>query len=276
MIAVLLVRGGPDAFRWCVPADGPGDDRGRDRRHPGPAVRIKEVVPSFDGRRLDDIIDFLNYTFLPMLLIWRADLLPPGQEAWLILPLLASVYGFCQVQAKTDDGYFLGFPSLWNVVAFYLYVLPLGPGPAWRSIVVLARADVRAQQVPLSIAAGRLNRVATLLGHPLDGPARLADLEPARRAAARDTTRRSSGWPWSRLFYPVFYLGVSWIITLSHWSSAEARRAMSRSSRAATASLGPGLALAFLDIDQPEQEPADGEEADDAEDRPPARSRQEC
>ena len=97
-------------------------------------VRIKEVVPGFDGRRLDDIVDFLNYTFLPLLLIWRAEILPSGQEAWLFLPLLASVYGFCQVQAKTDDGYFLGFPSLWNLVALYLYVLPLpGYGCRWRS-----------------------------------------------------------------------------------------------------------------------------------------------
>ena len=47
-------------------------------------VRIKEVVPGFDGRRLDDIVDFLNYTFLPLLLIWRAGILPPGQEAWLV------------------------------------------------------------------------------------------------------------------------------------------------------------------------------------------------
>src|SRR5581483_8083330 len=45
------------------------------------AVRIKEAVPSFDGRRLDDIIDYLTYTFLPLGLIWRADLLPAGYEA---------------------------------------------------------------------------------------------------------------------------------------------------------------------------------------------------
>ena len=90
-------------------------------------VRIKKAVPSFDGRRLDDLIDFQTYTCLPLLLIWSAGLLPPGQEAWLLFPLAASAYGFCQVQAKTDDGYFLGFPSLWNVVAMYLYVLPLDP-----------------------------------------------------------------------------------------------------------------------------------------------------
>ena len=97
------------------------------------AIRVKEVLPGFDGRRLDDIIDFLTYTFLPLLLIWRAELLPAGREAWLLLPLLASAYGFCQVSAKTDDGYFLGFPSYWNLVAFYLYALqPLPAGARWR------------------------------------------------------------------------------------------------------------------------------------------------
>ena len=129
-------------------------------------VRIKEVVPSFDGRRLDDLVDFLNYTFLPLLLIWRAGILPPGQEPWLFLPLLASAYGFCQVQAKTDDGYFLGFPSLWNVVALYLYMLPLG------AVAVACRrgragdADVCADPPPLSITTGPVQSRGDLLAVP--------------------------------------------------------------------------------------------------------------
>src|ERR1700756_4911322 len=123
MIAVLLVHGGPAAFRWSfllmVAATVVDSTDGTLAR----AVRIKEAVPSFDGRRLDDIIDFLTYTALPLLLIWRARLLPAEQEYWLLLPLLASAYGFCQVSIKTDDGFFLGFPSYWNLIAFYLYML---------------------------------------------------------------------------------------------------------------------------------------------------------
>jgi phosphatidylcholine synthase len=97
-------------------------------------VRVKEVLPGFDGRRLDDLIDFLTYTCLPLLLIWRAQLLPPGQGWWLFVPLLASAYGFCQSSVKTADGYFLGFPSYWNVIAFYLYVLQV---PAWLCILLI-------------------------------------------------------------------------------------------------------------------------------------------
>ena len=86
-------------------------------------VRVKDVLPGFDGRALDDLIDFQTYASMPLLLLWRADVLP-GPLAWLLLaPLLASAYGFSQVHVKTHDGFFLGFPSYWNIVSAYLYVL---------------------------------------------------------------------------------------------------------------------------------------------------------
>src|ERR1017187_10363487 len=88
-------------------------------------VKVKEVLPGFDGRRLDDIIDFQTYTSLPLLLIWRAGILPGGWSGVLLFPLLASAFGFSRIAAKTDDGYFLGFPSYWNIVAFYCYFLAL-------------------------------------------------------------------------------------------------------------------------------------------------------
>src|SRR5207247_1877764 len=60
---------------------------------------------------------------LPLFLLWRAGI-PPDRLAWLlVLPLLSSAYFYSQVDAKTPDGFFLGFPSYWNIVAFYLYVL---------------------------------------------------------------------------------------------------------------------------------------------------------
>jgi phosphatidylcholine synthase len=84
-------------------------------------ARVKERLPWFDGRRLDDLIDYLTYVFVPALIVWRADLLPPG---WTIptvsAMLLASGYGFSRADAKTTDHFFTGFPSYWNVVSFYL------------------------------------------------------------------------------------------------------------------------------------------------------------
>lgn len=92
-------------------------------------VRVKELIPWFDGNRLEDIVDYLNYVLVPSLLLIRADLLPQQDASWIAAaPLVASAYGFCQKEAKTPDHFFLGFPSYWNIVAFYLYVMQT---PRW-------------------------------------------------------------------------------------------------------------------------------------------------
>jgi phosphatidylcholine synthase len=93
------------------------------------AARVKELIPWFDGDRLEDIVDYANYVIVPCLFLLRADLLPPADALWLTaLPLVASAYGFCQTEAKTADHFFLGFPSYWNILAFYLYMLKT---PLW-------------------------------------------------------------------------------------------------------------------------------------------------
>jgi len=88
------------------------------------AARVKEVIPWFDGALLDNIVDYLNYVIVPSLFALRANLLPAQDALWLAaLPVLSSAYGFCQRDAKTADHFFLGFPSYWNIVFFYLYAL---------------------------------------------------------------------------------------------------------------------------------------------------------
>jgi phosphatidylcholine synthase len=83
------------------------------------AVRVWDVLPHVDGRRLDDVVDYFGWVVVPVILLIQADLLPP----WVaVAPLIASGYGFAQTQAKTDDDYFLGFPSYWSLIGFYLYV----------------------------------------------------------------------------------------------------------------------------------------------------------
>jgi len=93
------------------------------------AARVKEFIPWFDGDLLDEIVDYLNYVIAPCMFMLRANLLPPQDALWLAaLPLLASAYGFCQRNAKTADYFFLGFPSYWNIAAFYFFVLKT---PLW-------------------------------------------------------------------------------------------------------------------------------------------------
>jgi phosphatidylcholine synthase len=216
MIAVLLVRGGADAYRWSfilmVIATVVDSTDGTLARR----VRIKEAVPSFDGRRLDDLVDFLNYTCLPLLLVWRARLLPEGYDVWLLLPLIASAYGFCQVEAKTADGFFLGFPSLWNVVALYLYILPMGSWAALTIVVVLAILTFVPTRHLYPSQPGSLNRAATVLG--LVWTVLLVwivwDLPRGSEWRPSDSTVRLA---YLSLFYPIIYLGTSWAISLMYW-----------------------------------------------------------
>ena len=104
-------------------------------------LRVSETIPWFDGARLDDIVDYLTYAFAPVVLLWTGDYLPEGWlgAAFAALPLLASSYQFCRVDAKTADHFFLGFPSYWNVVAFYVVVLTL---PPWAAAVILVLCAV--------------------------------------------------------------------------------------------------------------------------------------
>ncbi|MCA1584114.1 MAG: CDP-diacylglycerol O-phosphatidyltransferase [Acidobacteria bacterium] len=102
------------------------------------ALRVKERLPFFDGARLDDIIDYQTYVFVPVLLMLRAELLPPGWGVGVGLAiLLASAYGFSRTDAKiaAGDYFFTGFPSYWNIVALYLYVWRLPR--AWAAFVLL-------------------------------------------------------------------------------------------------------------------------------------------
>jgi phosphatidylcholine synthase len=103
------------------------------------AVDVKTRVPRIDGDVLDLVVDYLTYVFVPTVLTWRAGLLPAGLE----LPLaaliqFASLYVFARRDMKTPDGYFRGFPALWNIVAFYLLVGQPGPVVGGAAIMALA------------------------------------------------------------------------------------------------------------------------------------------
>jgi len=100
------------------------------------AVGVREVLPGFDGRRLDDIIDFLNYVIVPVVFMLAAGSLPHWSVG--VIPVLASCYGFSQVAAKTADNFFLGFPSYWNFVALYAWSLGVSPATGTLAVVGLS------------------------------------------------------------------------------------------------------------------------------------------
>ena len=87
-------------------------------------IRVADVLPSIDGALLDNLIDYVNYVVVPAYLVLRAELMPAGTgPAVAGVICLASAFQFVHVEAKTIHGCFRGFPSFWNVVAFYLVLL---------------------------------------------------------------------------------------------------------------------------------------------------------
>ena len=99
------------------------------------AAHVREVLPAIDGRRLDDMVDFLNYVIVPVVFLVAAGYLHPAIAA---APILASAYGFSQEEAKTEDDFFLGFPSYWNIVALYIWLLDVSQLTATLVVVALS------------------------------------------------------------------------------------------------------------------------------------------
>lgn len=166
--------------------------------------RIAEVLPEVDGRRLDDLIDFHTFATLPLLLIWRMDLLPGALGGVLVAALLASAFGFSRRDAKTEDGFFLGFPSYWNVVAFYFFFLEPRPAVAATLVLVLAVLTVLPWKYLNPGQRGQpLNRVTVPLG------AAWGLLVVAILVGWAEGV----GWVTASLTFPGYYLVLSWYVT---------------------------------------------------------------
>jgi phosphatidylcholine synthase len=98
-------------------------------------AQTKVAVPKIDGALLDNMVDYITYVVVPGFFILATDLLPPGWAPFGVsLMVLASAYQFTQDEAKTDDHFFKGFPSYWNIVIFYLFLLQLSP---WTNLAII-------------------------------------------------------------------------------------------------------------------------------------------
>jgi len=125
-------------------------------------VGVAEVIPGFDGRRLDDMVDFFNFVLVPVVFLVAAGLVPSW--IWIVPPILASAYGFSQADAKTDDDFFLGFPSYWNVVALYLWLLDVSAATGAAVLLGLSVAVFVPLKYVYPSKAPRLRRTTTALG----------------------------------------------------------------------------------------------------------------
>jgi len=100
-------------------------------------LHVTERLPRFSGERLDLVIDYLTYVFIPVLALRAGGFLPGGIGLALGgLIVLSSLYHFADVESKADDHRFVGFPAVWNVVAFYLFAFAATPLVAGAVIIV--------------------------------------------------------------------------------------------------------------------------------------------
>jgi phosphatidylcholine synthase len=167
------------------------------------SLRVKERLPRIDGARLDDVVDYVTYVFVPVLVMIQAALLPAGGAIWLgTAVLLASAYGFAQTDAKVSgsDYFFTGFPSYWNIVALYLFVwrLPAGVNAA---IVGVLAALVFVPVRYVYPSRTRTLRTPTLLLGAAWGGLLLVIIW-----RLPDTT---GPWPALSLCFPAYYLALS-------------------------------------------------------------------
>ena len=86
--------------------------------------KVKEMVPDIDGSILDNIVDYLNYVFIPAVMVYWFNLVPSQLTLLAVaLILIVSCYTFANTKLKTEDNYFRGFPAVWNMIIFYLFVI---------------------------------------------------------------------------------------------------------------------------------------------------------
>jgi phosphatidylcholine synthase len=97
----------------------------------GALARLADVssrLPRISGERLDLIVDYVTYVFVPTLALLQAGYLrAPSGIVLGALILLSALFHFSDTASKDQDHCFVGFPAVWNIVAFYVFALRMSP-----------------------------------------------------------------------------------------------------------------------------------------------------
>jgi phosphatidylcholine synthase len=151
----------------------------------GPLARkfkVAEVLPRWSGETLDLIVDFVTYVFVPAYAIAASGYLPLALAipSGIVVVMTGALY-FADREMKMRDNYFRGFPAVWNLAAFYLYLLEPPPWAATGMVAALAAltfAPVRFVH-PLRVIHLRVLNIALMaVWAVLASLAIIQDLEP--------------------------------------------------------------------------------------------------
>ena len=164
-------------------------------------VKVRQVLPWFDGELLDNVVDYFNYVIVPVAIFMQPGILPPDLRAAALIVVVASAYGFCRTDAKgLVDHYFQGFPSYWNVMAFYFVVLATPPAVNLAAVliaVVMVFVPMR-WIYPSRMESMRFPTIALGVAWGVLGVIMIARLpEPSPMLG------------WISMFYPIYYVGGS-------------------------------------------------------------------
>jgi phosphatidylcholine synthase len=163
LLALILATGGQwAAMFFCLGAalvvDGVDGPLARE-------FKVAEILPRWSGDTLDLIVDFTTYVFVPAYAIAASGLLPPvlAIPAGVVVVISGALY-FADREMKTPDNYFRGFPAVWNLAAFYLYLLEPPPWLAAAMIVALAALSFAPIKFlhPLRVKHWRMLNIALL------------------------------------------------------------------------------------------------------------------
>jgi phosphatidylcholine synthase len=152
-------------------------------------LKIREVLPNWSGETLDLVVDFTTYVFVPAYAIAASGFLVLHLAPLIgIAVVVSGALYFADLRMKTGDNHFRGFPTLWNVAAFYLFLLRPSPWIASLAIALLVVATFLPFRVmhPVRVTRFRPFNIAIVLaGFGLAAVAVIRDFEvPAAVSAA--------------------------------------------------------------------------------------------
>jgi phosphatidylcholine synthase len=193
----------------------------------GPLARlwnVKLYAGRIYGGLIDNIVDYLTFTFIPLMLVWRMDWLPGPDALWVVGAMMASLFGFSNTTAKqAEAGFFLGFPSYWNIVAYYVGLLVTGYGAVGRA-VALGAVVLFAVLTVLPVRFLYPNQAPAPWRTPLIGGA-LVWLGLLVAMLPTFPHRPAWGGHWLfglSLVYPAFYFGLSGWVDWKERTTSEA------------------------------------------------------
>jgi len=106
----------------------------------GPIARkldVKEILPTWSGELLDNIIDYVTYVLIPAFALYQRGFMGEGLSflSAAIIVVSSAIY-YADTGMKTKENFFKGFPVVWNMVVFTLFVIEPGEWVSFGVVVV--------------------------------------------------------------------------------------------------------------------------------------------